>query len=116
MAPEVAAAWITGGCTLLAGLIHGIFKLRGTRSEKRKKPAPAAKSQRPVVIATPPPAPSVKRPATLPEEEILPLAGPAQDYKGLTGAELDARFLADMEFTVKQGDTFRFSDGTEGEE
>ncbi|HEX6469098.1 MAG TPA: hypothetical protein VF069_08375 [Streptosporangiaceae bacterium] len=41
---------------------------------------------------------------------------PAEDYAGLTGDELDARFLADMEFTAKPGDTFQFSDMAEEDE
>lgn len=52
-------------------------------------------------------------PPTAPTRRVLPLVHPDQMYQGLGQPELDAEFITDVQFTLKEGGRFVFDDGSE---
>lgn len=115
-------AIITGVGAVLAAGVTGYFRVRAARVEKSTNETPGPQ---PPITVTPPreasgavkrdgqsagvPGPATASPAA-PMERVLPLVHPDRTYKGLSQPGLDAQFLTDVQFTLKEGDRFIFED------
>jgi hypothetical protein len=143
MNSEEITAVITGIFVILGALVAGYYQLRAARVGRSTSETPgpqlpitvtppreATGLKREVsdsgwpAVGPPPgaagrddqslgvPGPTVASPAG-PTQRVLPLVHPDQMYQGLGHPELDAKFITDIQFTLKEGDRFIFDDGSE---
>jgi hypothetical protein len=117
MNPEIIAAIIGGGATLMAAIIGAVVRMR-TAGRRPQPPAPSARGK---VVLPPRPKDQLRReqPASAadpkpaaaePRTRSLPLVPTPDLYKGLAGEELITRFWADAQIELKPDDVFFYGE------